>query len=289
MSHTEPLRIDVDGRSLTFFDLDDLRFALESKDDVPAKKVRELQKLEPAEIHRQAVDIRKVENRLIAILGDTYGEPLGIDNKLRELDPRIFSEDHNWRELIRALKPLSSESADFKRVALLAYLNYLGARQALLGELHSSRGEAAVQSDASQDAADRMGETTVFMASPLPDAPELPKAELTAYVRLERCVPVQVAVSDGQEITLKLSSHVFRLRGGDTLTLIDESGTESRLPKGRALVGRAPENDVAVAAHQRSVSRKHLIIDKDGSNVFLTDLSSLGTFVDARAIGPGEL
>ena len=290
MSHTEPLRIDLDGRSLTFVDLDDMRFALESRADVPVAKVRALQALDTAEIHRQAVNIRKVENRLIELLGDTYGEPLGIDSKLRELDPRIFSEDHNWRELIRALAPLSSDFADFKRVALLAYLNYLGTRQGLLGELHSvrqSEGTSSVASDPSAISPDRMGETTVFMASPSIDSASPSRAEFSDFVRLERCVPVKLGIAPGQEVSLKLSSHQFRLRGGDKLVLIDEYGTESALPEGRSLVGRAPENDVAVDATHRSVSRKHLVVDKNAGNVYLTDLSSLGTFVDAAAVAPG--
>ena len=290
MSHPEPLRIDLAGRSLTFVDLDDLRFALESKADVPAVKARDLQKLDTAELHRQAVDIRKVENRLIEILGDTYGEPLGIDNKLRELDPRIFTEDHNWRDLIRALTPLSATFADFKRVALLAYLNYLGARQALLGELHELRnanGQAkAPAASLTSIAPDRMGETTVFMAALPAGSEPPPRIDGDPYVRLERCVPVQVGIAAGEEVSLKLSNHPFRLRGGEALTLIDEHGTESRLPEGRALIGRAPENDVAVDANHRSVSRKHLVVDKNAGQVYLTDLSSLGTFVDARAVGP---
>jgi predicted component of type VI protein secretion system len=68
---------------------------------------------------------------------------------------------------------------------------------------------------------------------------------------------------------------------------LDEHGAESTLPEGRTLVGRAPENDVAVDVTHRSVSRKHLIIDKAAGSVYLTDLSSLGTFIDAAAVAPG--
>ena len=49
------------------------------------------------------------------------GEHFGMSH--RELDPRIFSEGHDWRELIRALASFSSDFADFKRVVLLAYLD----------------------------------------------------------------------------------------------------------------------------------------------------------------------
>ena len=49
------------------------------------------------------------------------GEHFGMSH--RELDPRVFSEDHNCRELIRALASFSSDFADFKRVVLLAYLD----------------------------------------------------------------------------------------------------------------------------------------------------------------------
>ena len=125
---------------------------------------------------------------------------------------------------------------------------------------------------------DRLGDTTVFMASPHIESALLPRTELSAFVSLERCVPVRVGVSPSQEVWLKLLSHLFWLCSGDKLTLIDELGKESALPEGRALVGYASEKDIAVDATNRSVSRNDLVVDKASDYVYLTDFSSLGPF-----------
>jgi hypothetical protein len=100
-----------------------------------------------------------------------------------------------------------------------------------------------------------------------------------------RTVDVTVP-DDGVGLRVYLASHRFLLRvTRNHIQLEDDSGRVHLLYEGTSSVGRHTENDLVVDPGYTEVSRFHLLIDWDGGDVVsLTDTSTLGTFVEPRAL-----
>lgn len=281
-----PLTLSVDNLTVRFTSIDDLKFALEGKTQLPVSKYDELRALSLEALRKQAVDIRKVEGRLLQILEFSFSEPLAVDYQLREMDVRVFSEDHSWRALIEALNEQGSEFAEFKRVALVKYLQYLANRQELIKRVYwnKSRKTQAGISEDSDEAIQSVIDTSIFDGNELRDQLK----NDTVFERLPRGEPRDVRLLPGQEMTIRLSVHPFRLVRADGAYLIDEQGREYALKPRRSTVGRSSENDVILDAAYRAISRKHLILEFPSKDrVILTDRSSHGTFVPLKYLAEG--
>lgn len=283
-----PLNLLLDGVTVTFNTIDDLKFALEAKTQLPISKYDELRALSMDALTRQATDIRKVEARLLQILDDSFAEPMAVDYQLRDMDVRIFSEDHGWRDLMEALNDQSTEFADFKRVALVKYLQYLANRQDLIKRVYWSKyRETQGEPDASKfTSPSDVRETALFDANELSGL--LAEGATENVQRLPRGEAVDVRLLPGQEMTLRLSVHPFKLVRADGAYLLDEQGREYPLRPRRSTVGRSSDNDVALDSAYRAISRKHLIIDFPSKDrVVFTDRSSHGTYLPLKHLAEG--
>lgn len=100
-----------------------------------------------------------------------------------------------------------------------------------------------------------------------------------------RTVDIHVP-TEGDGVRVFLASHRFLLRvTPNHIQLEDESGRVHLLYEGTSSVGRHTENDLVVDRGYTEVSRFHVLIDWDGgSRVSLTDTSTLGTFIESRAL-----
>ena len=285
-STSRPLILSVDTLTLTFTSIDDLKFALDGKTHLPVTKYDELRALPLDALRKQAVDIRKVEGRLLQILEFSFSEPLAVDYQLREMDVRVFSEDHSWRALIEALNTQGSEFAEFKRVALVKYLQYLANRQELIKRIYwnkSHKSQAGV-SESSDEGIQGLIDTSIFDGNELAEQIK----DETVFERLPRGEPRDVRLLPGQEMMIRLSVHPFRLVRADGAYLIDEQGREYALRPRRSTVGRSIDNDVVLDAAYRAISRKHLILEFPSKDrVILTDRSSHGTFVPLKYLAEG--
>ena len=66
-----------------------------------------------------------------------------------------------------------------------------------------------------------------------------------------------------------------------------EKGRSIPLERNEVVLGRAPENDIQMK--DRSISRRHLRIERRGGQYFVTDMGSKnGTFIDGKRIEPGK-
>lgn len=284
----EPLKVDLGGVTITFNVVDDLKFALESKVQLPVSKYDELRSLSVESLKKQATDIRKVEVRLLQILDDSFSEPMSIDYQLRQLDDRIFSEDHGWRDLIEALNEQDSEFADFKRITLVKYLQYLANRQDLIKRVYwtkykESRGEPAA---AQASPPSNIKETAIFDVGELSGMVEDREAENVQ--RLPRGEAVDVRLLPGQEMEIRLSVYPFRLVRADGAYLVDDKGRDYSLRPRRSTVGRSTDNDVVLNSAYRAISRKHMIVDFPSQDrVVITDRSSHGTYLPLKHLAEG--
>lgn len=284
---TAPLTLEVDDLTVRFTTVDDLKFALDGKTQLPVSKYDELRSLTLDALRKQAVDIRKVEGRLLQILEFSFSEPLAVDYQLREMDVRVFSEDHAWRDLIEALNEQGSEFAEYKRIALVKYLQYLANRQELIKRVYwikSKKTQDGNQAN-SENGVQSLIDTSIFDGN---ETAGLLKSDEETFERLPRGEPRDIRLLPGQQMELRLSVHVFKLVRADGAYLIDETGQEHALKARRSTVGRSSDNDVVLDTSYRAISRKHLILEFPSKDrVILTDRSSHGTFVPLKHLAEG--
>jgi hypothetical protein len=281
-----PLTLSIENMTVTFTSIDDMKFALDAKTQLPVWKYDELRALPVDALEKQAVDIRNVEGLLLHVLDASFTEPLSIDYQLREIDDRIFSEDHAWREFMEALNKEESKYSDYKRVALVKYLQYLASRQELIKRVYWSKyREIQGKPAAAEGPSSAVRETAIFDANELAGIFEHGGNQ---YQRLPRGEPRDVRLLPGQEIPMRLSVHPFKLVRADGAYLVDDKGKEYPLLPRRSTVGRSVDNDVALDSAFRAISRKHLILEFPSKEwVVITDRSSHGTFVPLRYLAEG--
>lgn len=299
MSRAAPLRIDLAGRKLSFNSIGDFEFALACRTEVPSAKVSELIHLSASKLRDEAVRIRQVERRFIDMLAQSIEQPRTIGGLLREAGAKLFSQDHQWRSIIEALIDEPHEYDDFKKMALVKYVQYLAARQDVLRSIYLSKGDRAggidtdgvvaghAMSTASEPASDNssgsaaMRETVIFDLT----RNRAENGSPHALERLPLGEPVLVTMPRRGAVNMALSSRPCKLVDDGGLAFIDAASIAHRVKLGRNSIGRQPANDIVVDAAFRDVSRKHAVIDWDGGEVLLlTDLSSHGTYVAASAL-----
>ena len=283
---TRSLALQVGSRTVTFSTLTDFEFSLSSRTEVPASKVAQLVGLPPDELEREAHRIRQVERHFVDVLARSLQGPGSIGGLLRELDPKLFSQDHEWRAIVAGVNKQDEGFDDFKKLALIKYMQYLSSRQEVLKSLYSNktlfeRGggqKTEADSDSGPAADSALRETSIFDMRPSDGVADVPDAEQ----RLPKGETVSILLPAVGEVDVLLSRHRFKLVAGDPICFVDGRGMTCYLRAGQNVVGRDVKNEIVVNAAYRDVSRKHVIMEPTGVGaVRLTDLSSHGTFVPA--------
>lgn len=303
---SHPLELELTDRTVRLQGLAEFEFALASRTEFPIRKLPELMQLPPVEIKRVATNIRQVEKRFADLLAESLDEPGSIGFLLKGLELKLFSQDHGWRDIMEALIRQPPAFDDFKKLAVVKYMQYLGARQDVLRSIYLEKKAQrdgreplpAVAPDPEATAichgtdggsALPMHETAIFddMTRVMPAGGSEGKLDFRA---LRRGETVCVQLGQGGELPLQLSrQHTFRLAAGWPMQLVDEGGATYLLHDARNVVGRHAGNEVVVDGSYRTVSRKHLVIEPLGPcTALLTDLSAHGTFVPARSLSGGK-
>lgn len=279
---TSALKLEVGGRGLTFNTLADFEFSLQSRTEVPSAKISELVRLSPAQLLTEATRIRKVEKHFVDVLARSIEEPGTIGALLREIDKKMFSQDHEWRGIVSALDRCGREFDEFKKVALVRYVQYLGARQEVLQSIYAHKRQQPEKEPEHEGAGGEaaLRETVIFDLSD-----SAPEAEPRPFERLPKGETVQLRLPEAGDMDIMLSHNHFRLVGGDHFYLVDEKGADYLLGPGRNVIGRDLRNEVVIDAGYRDVSRVHAIVEPlDARTARVTDLSSHGTFVPPGSV-----
>ena len=253
------------------------------------------------ELKRLATNIRQVEKRFADVLAESLEDPGSISWLLRQLDAKLFSQDHGWRDLMTALTRVEGDYDDFKSLALVKYMQYLGSRQDVLRSIYLEKKYEREAAPPGRDfdplATYAIGlDPSRTLAAPA-DAPPLHETAIfeditriaaagagnAAMRALPRGETLCVNLGEDGSLPLQLSrQHTFSLRTGNPMVLADPDGNEVTLGEGRNVVGRHAGNEVVVGAQYRTVSRRHVVIEPLGSQMALiTDLSAHGSFVPA--------
>ena len=303
------LTLDVGGQTIAFQSLAEFEFALAGRTDVPTKKLAELMVLSPEDLKREAKAISDVEHKFVAIMSEAITEPGRLGPLLRKVDIHVFSQDHHWRDVIRALNEKDGDYDELRRIAVIKYMQYLRSRQDVIKQAYKLKKHAREKSGEEAGVSPPLGETMIFALPP--DQPEPPGGEVKSppamretvifdsviidespqsgeFTRLMKGEATTLRLKVGDVIDIKLSKHTFRLAHPrpHRFELIDDAGRSHELIAGKNIIGRDAICNVLIDNTYRDVSRLHLVIEplEYGELVF-TDLSSHGTFVPSHFIG----
>ena len=258
----------------------DFEFALSGRVGIPASKIGTLVDLADDDLLREAEGIRKLEQRFAEILAAAMEAGTEVGPVLKVLDLALVSQDNDWRSIIGALNQMPGQYEEYKRIALVKYMQYLTARQEVIRTLYShrqrNRAEGATEV-ADADLGGTMKETVIFDLSEL-GIPDI--RDEGNFERLPKGETVEIELEPGSEIPIVLVKHQCRLVAGDDLKFVDDQGNALTIPSGRNSVGRDVKCDLPMHPDYRDISRKHLIIERfSDRGLRLTDVSSLGTFI----------
>ena len=198
------LRLEVGERRLTFDSIADFEFTLSSRTEVPASKIAALVKLTARDLRREATKIREAEKRFVNIFSRSLEEPGSISRHLHELGHKVFSLDHEWRLIIAALNQQTAEFSEYKKMALVKYLQYLGSRQDVLRSIYADKLErGAVDNPENPVRTSKKPSSSTFHVRPLPgrirvSSNDCPRARRWQYVSKRTvasssCCPVIVS------------------------------------------------------------------------------------------------
>jgi hypothetical protein len=281
---TKPIELTIGEQNLTLNSLADFEFSLAGRTSVPSKKITGMVKFSLDELKNEARSIKDVERRFVSILSKSIEEPSSIGRALREIDAQIFSQDHNWRLIVSALRHGDDDLNEFRRIALVKYMQYLSSRQEIIKHLYLEK--------------KRYVRTTVSPNSTYPhnvykDAKKEINKDLKSipdvyhYAEMEKMVKgeyVTIHMKTGKDILILLSNNQCKIVSDNSgIKFIDDSGRSCDLKVGKNMIGRDSRSDIRMNAKLRDISRTHLIIEiNDSDTLYLTDLSSHGTSLPAK-------
>jgi hypothetical protein len=280
----KPIEMTIGEQSLNFSSLADFEFALSGRTCVPSKKITSMVKFSTDELKKEAKTIKDIEKQFVSMLSKSIEDPESINRALREMDAQIFSQDNGWRSIIAALHGGDEELNEFRRVALVKYMQYLSSRQEIIKYLYSEKKKhtkagAASGAEAGSEFKDTlMLENTVF--EPL-SSEHTPSMEMEKMPKGEN---VTVRLKPGNEIDVYISKHPCKIvceESGNKF--IDNAGRSYNLKTGKNVIGRDSKTDIMMDPNLRDVSRMHLVIEADDSNtLYLTDLSAHGSYIPQK-------
>lgn len=284
--HRKALRVVIDDRELKFATPGDFAFCVGSRTCVPAKRFETSLRHASDDLWREAEEIKRLEKELIGILEHSRqrGEP--CCTAIRQLNLKLFSNDHHWRAIFAVLSGLGSDYDEYQRIGLTKYLQYLGARQEVLRSIYviKNRGREAEQGPPEDmDRGIGTKETVIFDVMEIEDA----QRPASPFQRLPRGEATRLCLGRGPTIEMLLAKYQFSLTRGDDWVLTDAHGKRFQLHQGPNMVGRGLTNDIALDSDFRNVSRQHLIIEAASeTDILVTDLSSHGTYVRPTYLDP---
>jgi len=280
----KPIEINIGEQSLKFSSLADFEFALAGRTSVPSKKITGMVKFSLDELKKEAKTIKEIEKQFVSMLSKSIEEPESINRALREMDAQIFSQDHGWRSIIAALHSGDEQLNEFRRVALVKYMQYLSSRQEIIKYLYSEK-KKHVKSAGSPDSTEAgsefkdtlMLENTVF-------EPLSGNTNTSAMEKMPKGENVTIRLKPGKEIDVLISKHPCKIISDESSTkFIDEAGRSYTLKIGKNVIGRDSKSDIMLDPNLRDVSRMHLVIETDDTNtLYLTDLSAHGTYIPVK-------
>ena len=277
---SKPVELNIGDQTLRFCSIPDFEFCLTGRTSVPSRKITELVKQSAQKLKSEAVTIKDIEKRFVAILSRSIEDPNSINQALRELDTTIFSQDHSWRNIIGALNEGGDDLNPFRRVALVKYMQYLASRQEIIKYLYSEKQKFTSNNnrvEEKEEPQDKLSGTLILESTlfePLKEGKD------DDFERMPKGEVISIHLKSGKDIEIRLSKHKCKLSNKNGIEFVDQSGKRHPLITGRNVVGRDTASNVKIDSALRDISRLHLLIENLGDDKLqLTDMSSHGTFL----------
>lgn len=275
------LAVSIDGQQFHFQSPSDLDLVLTPRTEVTAAVLREWGRLSEDELRADLALTRAVHKKLTHLILRAMETGVALAQVWREIDLSKIYEEHQWQALLYALSDPQQVGDDYRRAALVKYLQYLKARREVLQDLASERQRGQVHGPA-----DHAPAVVSAGISPVVDDESFTAMKRSAeYSRLPPRHSVELVLTPGEPLTLFLAHRRMRLTVSEEgAVLSDDSGLSVPIREGRMVIGRSTDCDVILQGATGDVSRKHLMIEAGAQEVRLTDLSSHGTYVPKRAL-----
>ncbi len=282
------VELSVGAGQLRFKDLGQLEYALKDKTALSSDSVSALGKLSDDGLIREAEAYRSMEQRIVDMLSSPGNN---VEQFLKRLELDQISEDHDWRDLIGAIRTLDEGCEPYKKAALLKYVAYLSAAQDVIRTIRVNRLGSVDESDdrvrgkPNADLAQRQRLMFDLQAlSAIGGTPAL--SDENGFSRMSKGETVEVQFGEHQSLDIVLAKYRFSLVSGRPFLLVDETGHDLKLRPGKNIIGRSARCGVTLDSAFGAVSRKHLVVEIDQKDrVRLTDISTLGTFLPRDLIG----
>jgi FHA domain len=288
---TKPLELQVDEKILKFNSEVDFEFSLAGRTAIPSTKLSDLLKLSTEQLKEEEAAVTNIKDSFFSILTQAIEDPETIDRAMREMDTLIFSQDHNWRDIIKALNENDEKYNPLRMIALSKYLKYLTALQESIAYIRAEKKSpdesTNVKAESQQpEFGETWGPGYLQVASETSETSETSEQKEDELERLNKGETVKIRVTPGMKLDLKLSEYKCQLVvSGDKILFIDQAGKESVLGLGRNMIGRGADSIVEIDPDLREVSRSHVLIYNEENQIIqLTDLSSGGTFISNREL-----
>ena len=282
------VELSVGAGHLRFKDLSEFEYALKDKIALSSDSISALGKLSDDALVREAEAFRAMEQRIVEVLSSP-GD--GAEQFLKRLELEQISDDHDWRDLIGAVRALDQACEPYKKAALLKYVAFLSAAQDVIRTIRINR--LGTVDDDSDRARGRPGTEFARRQQLLFDPQELSgiggvraPSDESGFARMSKGEPMEIQFGEHQSLDIVLAKYRFTLVSGKPFLLVDETGHDQKLRPGKNVIGRSARCGVCLDNGFGAVSRKHLLVEIDHNDrVRLTDISTLGTFLPRDLIG----
>ena len=256
--------------------VDDFEVMLAQRADVTGNVRAQVAQLPDVKLDNYSKSVARILNQFAEAVARATTDMSLPDTFVDSFDLRYISRDHDWRAVFSALRDQGAGHRRHKLVAMEKYLQYLATRRDLVEKILADR--ERLQETAGHDEPTVPGARDTTALEPLPDG------EPVELKRLPNGESVEVELPADGSVRMQLGKHQFSLVG-PIPQLIDENQHAYPLRRGRQSVGRHAECHVRLDANFSNISRIHMLVEWRGQNVLsITDVSSLGTFVDPDAI-----
>ncbi len=273
----EPIELVLAGNLVRLASPTDLGTLLRGRTEATAAFSKRCAKLSAEVLRDEVLRTIALRERLDSLQAWCFetGDPVRAG--WHELTGARFVDEHEWPTILRAL---AAEIDDgYRRIALHRFVQYLDSRR------------AAIEHELAAPLRRQVGSWSL----PLPkdfDRREDPFADPSftsmrrdpQFGRLPSNRPITVETGFGRPIPLYLAHRRVRLVATAAgWVLRDARDVEVLLKPGRTVIGRASDCDVVLEGAPLDVSRHHLVIEQEGANLRLVDLSSQGTYLPTAA------
>ena len=275
---SKPMQFAIGEQTYKFSSLAEFEFSLVGRTSLPVGKFKRAMKLALGELKKEYKKIKVIEKELVSILSASISQPGSINRSLREIDVNTFSEEHGWRTIISALHNGDDELNEFRHIAMVKYLQYLSSIQEVLQEFYAEKKKEILKSSTSHSKNLKQNITKSF-------------SKEQEMERLSKGENIAIHINAGDKIALLLSNHQCSIIGEESsIKFVDESGRYHKLKSGKNVIGRGSDSDIVMSQNLRDISRMHVVIEGAETNMlYLTDLSSHGTFIPAKYVADNSL